>query len=71
MVRGNGFKLNQDLFRSDIRKNIFTGNVVKQCRVVGAPSLEIFKVRLNKALSNLIQLQISQLIAMGLELDDL
>ena len=39
--------------------------------VVDAPSLETFKVRLNRALSNLIWLKMSLFIAGGVGLDDL
>jgi len=39
--------------------------------VVDAPSLETFKVRLDRALSSLIWLEMSLLIARGLDLDDL
>jgi len=39
--------------------------------VADAPSLETFKVRLDRALSNLIWLKMSQLIAGGVGLDDL
>jgi len=46
-------------FRLDIRKKFFTVRVVKQWHrllreVVDAPSLETFKIRLDRALSNLI-----------------
>ncbi|KFV59156.1 hypothetical protein N328_07748, partial [Gavia stellata] len=46
-------------FRLDIRKKSFTMGVVKDWNrlpreVVDAPSLETFKVRLDRALSNLI-----------------
>jgi len=38
---------------------------------VDAPSLEVFKARLDGALSNLIQWEVSLPLARGMELDDL
>ena len=58
-TRGNGFKLKEGRFRLDIRKKSLTVRVVRQWNrlhrdVVDAPSLETFKVSLDKALGNLI-----------------
>ena len=59
-TRGNGFKLEEGIFRLDIsRTQIFTVMVVKYWNkllkeVVDAPSLGTFKIRLDRALSNMI-----------------
>ncbi|KFV07801.1 hypothetical protein N340_13313, partial [Tauraco erythrolophus] len=55
----NGFKLKERRFRLDIRKNFFTMRAVKYWNrlprgVVDAPSLEVFKARLDEALSSLV-----------------
>jgi len=52
-------KLKEDRFRLDLRKNIFTVMVVRHWNrlpreVMDIPSLDTFKVRLNRALSNLM-----------------
>jgi len=57
--RENSSKLKKGRFRLDIRKKFFTMRVVKHWNrlpreVVDAPSLEVFKARLDGALSNLV-----------------
>ncbi|KFR16616.1 hypothetical protein N306_00794, partial [Opisthocomus hoazin] len=55
----NGSKLKEGKFRLDIRRKFFTMRVVRPWHrlpreVVDAPSLEVFKARLDGALSNLV-----------------
>jgi len=58
-TRGNGSKLKEGRFRLDIRKKFFAMRVVKHWNrlpreAVAAPSLAVFKARLDGALSNLV-----------------
>jgi len=58
-TRANFFKLKEDRFRLGIRKKFFTVGVVRHWNmlpreVVDIPSLEVFKVRLDWALSNVV-----------------
>ncbi|KFR12094.1 hypothetical protein N306_10371, partial [Opisthocomus hoazin] len=55
----NGSKLKEDSFRLDIRKKFFTMRAVRHRNwlpreAVDAPSLAVFKARLDGALGNLV-----------------
>ncbi|KFQ05860.1 hypothetical protein N329_00691, partial [Haliaeetus albicilla] len=55
----NGFKLKEGRYRLDVWRKFFTVRVVKHWNrlpreAVDAPSLEVFKARLDGALSNLV-----------------
>jgi len=75
-TRGNGSKLKEDSFRLDIRKKFFTMRAVRHRNwlpreAVDAPSLAVFKARLDGALGNLVWWKLSLLMAGERELDDL
>ena len=58
-MRSNDFKLKEGRFRLAIRKKFFPVGVVRHWNrlpreAVAAPSLEVFKARLDGALSNLV-----------------
>ena len=74
-TRGNVFNLKEVRFRIDIRKKFFTMKVVRPWprfprEAVAAPSLAVFKARLDGALSNLVWWKISLLMVGGLGPDD-
>ncbi|KFQ39850.1 hypothetical protein N332_11027, partial [Mesitornis unicolor] len=55
----NGFKLEEGRFRQNISKEFFTVRVVRHWHrlpreAVDAPSLEVFKARLDRALGSLV-----------------
>ena len=58
-TRGKGFRLREGRFRLDVRRKFFTKGVVK-CwnrlprEVVDAPTLRMFKARLDGALGSLV-----------------
>ncbi|KFQ51316.1 hypothetical protein N333_12082, partial [Nestor notabilis] len=55
----DGFKLTQRKFRLDIRNKFFTVRMLRHWsrlpkEVVNAPSLAVFKARLDRALGNMV-----------------
>jgi len=75
-TRGNIFNPKEGRFRLGIRKKFFTVRELKHWNrlskeVVDAPFLEVFKARLDGALSNLVWWKVCLPMAVGLEQDDL
>ena len=63
-TRGNGFNLKEGRFRLDVSKKVFTLRVVRHWHrlpreAANAPSLEVFKARLDGALGNLVWWEVS------------
>jgi len=66
-TKGNGFKLEKGRSRLNIRKTCFMMRVVEHWNkvprdVVDTPTLETLKIRLEEALSTLMEMQVSLLI---------
>ena len=75
-TRGDGFRVKEGRFRLDTRKEFFPVRVVKPWprlprEAVAAPSLAVFKPRLDGALSTLGWGKVSLPMAAGLERDEL
>jgi len=71
-TRGNGFKLKEGRFRLDVRKEVFTLGVVRLWQrlpgeAVAAPSVAVFKARLDGTLSTLVWWKVSPPMAEVLE----
>jgi len=74
-TRVNGFELKEGRFRLGVRKKFFTMRLVRHWHrlpreAVAAPSLVVFKARLDGALSNLVWWKVSLPMAGELDLDD-
>jgi len=75
-TRENSSKLKEGSFRLDVRKKFFPMRAVRPWprlprEAVAAPSLAVFKARLDGAPSTLVWWKTSLLMAGGLEPDDL
>ena len=69
-TKGNGFKVKEGRFRLKIRKTFFIVKIVRHWHrlpreVADYPSLETFKVRLDRALRNLMELVCVSLLIVG------
>jgi len=75
-TRRNGSKIKEGRFRLEIRTKFFPMRVVRPWprlprEAVAAPSMAVFKARLDGALSTLVWWKLSLLMAGGLEAADL
>jgi len=75
-TRGNRFKLKEGKFSLDTRKKFFAMKVVRPWlrlprEAMAAPSLAVFKARLDGALSNLVWWKVSPPMAGRVEPDGL
>ena len=71
-TRGNGLKFYQGRFRLDIREDFFSGRLVMQWHrlprgVEKSPSLQMFKQRVDVALTDAVQSSNRQGLMVGLD----
>lgn len=75
-MKGISFQLSQGRFTLDVRKKCFSGRVVRPWHrlpkeAVGAPALEVFKARLDRAWRNLVYCRVFLPMTGGVEQNEL